>query len=118
MVNYTSENIIKPTHTHTRLPLLRPNACRADALAELQQDDTFAFSALLWLYQRQTRAEVIHKSSFFRNGEGFNIIDARTLTPLAQRGKRDALSIEELSFVKQTVAKYIGQIVRAARGSE
>lgn len=110
---------MRPTHTHTRLSFLRPDAFRADALlTKLQQDDSFALSALLWLCERQTRAEVIHKSSFFRNGEGFNIIDARTLTPLAQRGKRDALSIEELSFVKQTVAKYIGQIVRAAGGSE
>lgn len=65
------------------------------------------------LYRRQTPDEKGNGVTVYRNGMGFNSIDAPILTSIAERSKayRD-LTPKQAALVGSLLQKYVGQIVQ------
>src|SRR4051794_191 len=80
---------------------------------EINNSSHYVSVCLCWLYSRQTHPERVYKASLFRNGVGFNAVDAPRLSRYLQIAKTRPLTEKELEDVKRSLRKYVGQIFRA-----
>jgi hypothetical protein len=90
-----------------------------DVVAErILNDDDYVFQVLKVVYDNQTEWEREHETTVEPNGCGFNIVDAKHFTPVAEAGiGRGYLTAEELATCRQpdkhgfpVLAKYWRQV--------
>lgn len=73
--------------------------------------------ALLKLYDYQTRTEQDVQETKYFNGVGFNGVDSKFLSNVAEFYKRNGyLSPKQLFRVRKSLKKYAGQLARIANG--
>jgi len=78
----------------------------------IDNDDSFCIGALLALYSFQTEDERANQNTLHSNNMGFNGIDARTLSNIAEWYKKTGfLSIKQLAFVRRSLKKYHRQLL-------
>lgn len=78
-------------------------------LTERKEPDPI--QALLFLYERQTNDEINSKNTKHCNAQGFNSVDAKILTSIAEYYiSRKFLSEKQLAVVLKRIAKYRKQI--------
>lgn len=78
-------------------------------------DDRWARRALMALYRNQTDDERSAERTVYRNGVGFNGVDAGILTSLAkQLEERGTLSSKQMAILHKALPKYSGQLARIA----
>jgi hypothetical protein len=87
----------------TRLTL---RAIRQQVATRIREDDDFVQSALLHLYLRQTAVEQDRETTIDHNGEGFDTVDAKILTPLGARlVSGGTLSARDLAICREKRGK-------------
>ena len=84
----------------------------------LRTNDDMVCRSLVKLYEMQTEDEKAVSSTTHHNGRGFNQVDARFLTSLAESYlKNEFLSMRQLNIVRQKLFKYAGQLTPIANNS-
>ncbi|MDR2115854.1 MAG: hypothetical protein LBP87_05680 [Planctomycetaceae bacterium] len=81
----------------------------------IHQSYKWLVRAVLALYQLQTNEEKTQKTTIAKNNIGFNVIDARYMSNIAQQlqtGKH--LTMKEQYIARRTLKKYYGQLLRIA----
>lgn len=81
----------------------------------LATDARWALRALVLVYSNQTADEQTSGTTKEENGIGFTGCDAEFLTSCAkQYNKRNTLTVKQITWVQRKIAKYAGQVMRAA----
>jgi hypothetical protein len=76
-----------------------------------QADPRELLQLLSLLYQRQTTLEQNYSTTVEHNNEGFNAVDARVLTDIAQRAERyGSLTPRQADLVRRKLKKYARQL--------
>ena len=86
--------------------------------ALLQTSNTFLYRALIKLYQLQTQDEQRTRTTKHSNGKGFNTVDARPLSLLAQvlLTTNQPLNYKQTALLRRKIMKYSNQITQIANG--
>ena len=81
----------------------------------VQTNDGVLYGALMQLYKRQTASEQKERTTRYRNGEGFNAIDANFLSSLAVYYLRHGyLTYRQKIVARRKLVKYTNQLTRIA----
>ena len=78
---------------------------------KMSTSDKWLLRGLLAIYDYQTEQEKCVDSTLNNNGVGFSAFDAEFLSSVAKRG---FISPRQLPYVRKSMIKYAGQLVRVA----
>lgn len=82
---------------------------------KLASDDSWLKRGLLAIYRNQTHDEILSKRTKHENGVGFNKIDSRFLTDLAEQLQATGnLSFRQIKAARKAMLKYGKQLARIA----
>ena len=90
----------------------RPAPTSKEELKELiKESDEWVIGALITLYHLQDEDEKWTKSTRKLNSVGFNALDAKDMTSIAEFYlKRNYLTKNQINYVRKTMYKYCGQL--------
>ena len=81
----------------------------------IQTDDRVLYGAILQLYKRQTDSEKIEGTARYRNGVGFNALDANFMCSLARYYQKNGyLTYNQKNVARKKITKYTNQLTRIA----
>ena len=99
---------------------------RDEIETNLRNYDKWVVKAIIAIYNRQTASEKRSKSTNRYNDVGFNSVDARFLSDLAEsantsmnkygRSAANALTDAQLNAGRDAIMKYAGQLTKIANG--
>lgn len=81
----------------------------------VQNDDRVLYRALKKLYGMQTSTEQSTQETHERNGVGFNGVDAKFLSSVAEfLNQNEFLTAKQKEITRRKLVKYAGQLTRLA----
>ena len=89
----------------------------------IQTNDMDVCKAVVTIYRKQTKSEQVDRSTHNTNGVGFNKIDAKFLTSIAEQiirnkrmGRDNLLSPAQIKAARKVIVKYSKQLAKIANG--
>jgi hypothetical protein len=86
--------------------------------SNIQYSYKWLVRAVLALYRQQTEEERLCNTTIARNNKGFDVIDAKYMSKIAQQiESRKYLSMRDQYLVRKILRKYHGQLTRIANSA-